>query len=286
MRNSAAFFFILASLSTQLAAKSLPFDNVQSLGTVESTITKQVNKDSARVLVVFDIDDTLLESNSFIGSDTWYNWQRGRDIETVEGGTTSIDQNDKYSCLFSKLGVLYEIGVYHATEDNAASIVSQLQEKFDVVALTSRSPDYRAGTTRELTRANFEFYKSHLLPQSHSLSYDLSDGRSTRAVTYEDGIIMSTGLNKGVVLEDILQRLDRTYTTIFFIDDSKINISNMIDTWVEKETLMVTFHYTGVEKKISEQDIRQSRKSRTAFNTFLEVAFPNRFTMLSEGNCD
>ena len=96
---------------------------------------------------------------------------------------------------------------------------------------------------------------------------------------------MSTGLNKGVVLEDILQRLDRTYTTIFFIDDRKINISNMIDTWIEKQTLMVTFHYTGVEKKISEQDIMQSRKSRGALNTFLEVAFPNRFTMLSEGNC-
>jgi hypothetical protein len=290
----AACFFILASLSSQLAAKSLPFDNVQKLETVSSTITeiitktitKHIDKDFGSVLVVFDIDDTLLESNSFIGSDTWYNWQRGRDIEKVEGGTTSIDQNDKFSCLHSKLGVLYEIGSYHATEDNAASIVSQIQTKFDVVALTSRSPDYRAGTTRELTRANFEFYKSHLMPQSHSLSYDLNDGRRSRPVTYEDGIIMSTGLNKGVVLEDILQRLDRTYTTIFFIDDSKVNISNMIDTWIEKETMMVTFHYTGVEKKISEQDIRQSRKSRTTFNAFLEVAFPNRFTMLNEGNCD
>ena len=97
---------------------------------------------------------------------------------------------------------------------------------------------------------------------------------------------MSTGLNKGVVLEDILQQLDRTYTTIFFIDDSKVNISNMIDTWIEKETMMVTFHYTGVEKKISDQDIQQSRKSKTTFNTFLKVAFPNRFTMLNEGNCD
>ena len=141
MPSYAACFFILASLSTQLAAKSLPFDNVQSLETVESTIVKRVNEDSASVLVVFDIDDTLLESNSFIGSDTWYNWQRGRDIEKVEGGTTRIDKNDKFSCLFSKLGVLYEIGIYHATEANAASIVSQIQEKFDVVALTSRSPD-------------------------------------------------------------------------------------------------------------------------------------------------
>ena len=285
MFNNAARLFVLASLSTQLVAKSLPFDKVQSLGTVQSSITERVSDNSASVLVVFDIDDTLLESNSFIGSDTWYNWQRGRDIEKVEGGTTRIDKNDQYSCLFSKLGVLYEIGVYHATEDDAASIVAQLQEKFDVVALTSRSPDYRAGTERELARANFEFARSHLLPQSHSLAYDLNDGSSTRPVSYEDGIIMSTGLNKGVVLEDILQRLGRTYTTIFFIDDSKINISNMSDVWTEKDTLMVTFHYTGVEKKISEEDIRQSRKSQAAFNAFLEIAFPDRFTMLSEGNC-
>ena len=286
MLRYAVLFLMGLCLPTQLLAKTVLFNDVKHLNAVQQVINSHIEADPGKMLVVFDIDDTLLESCNFVGGDTWYNWQRGRSIESVQGGFVTIRPEDKFTCPFSKLGVLYEIGTYEATEPEAASIVTALQQKFDVMALTSRSPDYRAGTNRELKKAKFNFVNSHLLAKSTALAYSFHDGASTRPITYQDGIVMITGLNKGVVLADLLRRLDRQYATIFFVDDSRKNIDDMDAAWRKGETLVNIFHYTGVDKRISPEDISQSRKAQATFNVFLETTFPDRYTAFIAHECN
>lgn len=284
--NKSALCFGLLILASLPAVAKTQIEEINSLASFETSLVNYANQNPGNLLVVFDIDDTLLEANSFVGSDRWYNWQRGREMERTEGGKVTISDGDKYACLFSKLGVLYEIGAYHVTEEDAAIVVSTLQRKFDVMALTSRSPDYRAGTERELQRASISFSGSHLLPESSALAYNFNDGGSTRPVSYQNGVVMSTGLNKGVVLEDLLNRLNKHYASIFFIDDSLKNVQNMQNRWEDKGTMVKIFHYLGVDKRISTKDISQSRESKSQFNAFLASAFPNRYAAFSEGVCD
>ena len=283
---SRLFLILLCYLpSLDVSAKATIYENITELKQLQTHLAKASHQ-PAQTLIVFDIDDTLLEASNFVGGDSWYNWQRGRSIESTSGEMIKIDKKDKFSCIFSKLGVLYELGSYHVTEPTAPAIVTKLQQSYDLLALTSRSPDYRAGTRRELQKAKIRFEKSHLLPATSSLNYHFDDGNGARAITYQNGIAMTTGLNKGLVLDDLLRRLDRQYDVIYFIDDSRKNVDNMFAAWQSKSTLVNIYHYTGVDKRISPQDIEQSRFAKKEFNDFLKATFPNKFAAFTENRCD
>jgi hypothetical protein len=243
-----------------------------------------------KLLVVFDIDDTLLESEHFFGGDSWYNWSRGNPSKDADGKPLVIADADKIQCIFDKLGVFYEMSRHRATEHNVPEIVSSLQSRFSVIALTSRSPDYRGATERELEVAGIHFRNSHLLNSVQALSYSLNDSKGrSRALSFQNGIVMSSGLNKGVVLEDLLkQKLNRmdVYDAIFFVDDGRKNIDRMNEHWKNKSIPVFSYLYAGVDKRIEEKDIHQARESRKRLNDFLEVAFPSRFKEFSDGNCN
>ena len=253
---------------------------------MEADVNDHANQTSPGILVVFDIDDTLLESTGFFAGDTWYNWQRGRSIKHENGSSMTIADADRLSCLFGKLGAFYEFGRYKPTETDAAAIVSRLQSRYAVMALTSRAPGYRSGTERELKRANMDFSKSHLLTVPNALVYDLNDGSSTRSVSYVNGIVMSTGLDKGIVLKDLLGRIKKSYDAIFFIDDGVHNVNDMDDAWKGEKTYVGIYHYTGVDKTISDSDIQQSRNANVALDTFLQIAFPDRYSDFSADMCE
>ena len=283
---------IIACLITSLIvahkihADTILYEEVEHLSEVEQVITQHVKSNPGNVLVVFDIDDTLLTSCRFFGGDTWYNWQIGREISHEDGSKVMIKERNKMSCIFAKLGTLYELGLYHATELKAAEIIARLQEQYDVIALTSRSPDYRAGTEREMQRAGFNMGRDHLLAEGTAFAYRFDDGRNKRPITFQNGIVMSTGLNKGRVLTDLLRRTNRGYSAIFFIDDSRTNIVNMHDVWKDSETHMAIFHYTRVDKTVNDEKLQRALASQRSLDEFLKTAFPERHAEFSAGVCN
>lgn len=266
-------------------AKSTVYENVKHLTQFENEVTEYTSKHSGKVLMVYDIDDTLMETSSFFGGDTWYNWQRGRSITHKNGETVTINTESVLSCPFSKMGVFFDLGESHPVEKTTVETVNKLQQKFDTLVLTSRSPDYRSGTQRILKGAGFNFVEASLLPKDHALYYKFNDGKNARPLSYANGVVMSSGLNKGRVLRDILTRTNKNYDAVFFLDDSYHNIENMKNEWQKDETELFIFHYTHVEKVISNQDVELNNRSKQTFNTFIETAFPNRYKAFNEGKC-
>ena len=290
------YFLLVVAIGFFLIGQLVNADTfeVESLKEFQSAVYEYVKANpESKVLVVFDIDDTLLESEMFFGGDTWFNWQNEKKIMHVNGKLIEIDTTaDRLKCLFDKLGIFYEISRYHVTEGSVPLVVSQLQDNFDVMALTSRSPGYRSATERELNLAGVDFAKSHLMKKDTALAFDFTAGR-TAPVGYQNGIVMSTGLNKGKVLEELLEvRLEKyigeKYTAIFFVDDGESNIDNMEAVWnnENKETRVYSYLYKGVHKVISDEKIEQARESREALNTFLKTAFPKRFQEFSSEECN
>lgn len=278
-------FSQLGCVSMTAQAGVTEHKDVKTISYFEQQVQKYTAGEDGKVLVVYDIDDTLLEATSFFGGDTWYNWQRGKPIRTAEGESITIDDADKMQCLFNKLSVFYAMGNFHLVEKSTAEVFNRLKDKHDTMMLTSRSPDYRAGTEETLALAGIEFENTSLLPRDFALYYKFNDGKSTRDVSYANGIVMSTGLNKGRVLQDILARSNRDYAAIFFIDDSEINIINMKEAWQDADTQVKVFHYTHVPKVISQQNIDLSRNARAAMNQFLEIAFPSRAEQFANDQC-
>ena len=118
--------------------------------------------------------------------------------------------------------------------------------------------------------------------------YDIkfNDGNRTARVTYKNGFIMSSGLNKGLVLEDFLKRVKRSYKNIYFIDDSLKNVTNMQNFWKDKAGAIKIFHYTKVDKSISKDEILASDKAKIHFDGFLKNAYPDLLKEFQNNHCN
>lgn len=194
-------------------------------------------------LIVIDIDNTLLTSTSDLGGDIWYQWQRGKlDVKPAK--------EDKVDCLFQdSIGLLYELVPQKLIEDKAPAMVKSWQDKgLTVFALTSRSPNYRAATEREMIRNGFDMTVT-ALKEKGSDALPVYKAKPKRDLTYINGIMMTTGMNKGTMLEYVLDKTGQKFDNIVFVDDSKKNVVNMEKAYKgDKSVDMTIFHYTKVEE--------------------------------------
>ena len=165
-----------------------------------------------KVLVVLDLDNTLLAMEQDLGSDQWYYWQAAlRDDEPCSPETV----ND----LLAVQGALFYASAMRPTQPSAAAQVRRMQDEgLQVIILTSRGPQYRLATFRELRRNGFSFWSSALPPQ-HGYSEDFMPEGGERRVRYEDGVYLTAGQNKGVMLKALLAKTGQPTPTLIIMAD-------------------------------------------------------------------
>lgn len=193
------------------------------------------------VLIVLDIDNTILTSSTDLGGDIWYQWQRGK-------LQTKPTESQKVECLFEDvIGLLYELNPMNLTDKTLPGLISGWQSSGNtLMALTSRAPRYRAATERELGIENINFSKAALAQEGGAVP--VYREKLEREMSYINGIMMTTGMNKGVMLEHILKKTKRAFDAIVFVDDSKKNINAMSDRFKGANDMDVAiFHYTKIE---------------------------------------
>ncbi len=283
MRITITIFSLLLATHVSLA-KSIIHNDVNDLKIFLKAIQNAPSQPE-HTLVVFDIDDTLLEAKDFVGSDKWYNWQRGKTSYNTEGDSFTIKPDEKYLCLFSTLGTLFDLGESKLTQKDAVEVIDQLKP-YSVMLLTSRSPNYRGATERELANNHIDLSSKHLIGEDNALSFDFNDGNRTAPVSYENAIAMSSGLDKGKVLQELLKRFNREYKEIFFIDDGMKNINNMDAAWKSSAIQVNSFHYTHVDKRVSQKEVENSNQVKQQLEQLMKTAFPNRFEEFSQNQCD
>lgn len=190
-------------LNPHSAANKQVVSEVVKTDELSDAIAKASTLDLQSTLLVFDIDDTLLTATEFFGSDKWYDWQRGRAL-SPNGNVIATQDSEKVNCLFDTLGMVFEIAVNKPTQADMATLVNGVSN--DVVILTARSKAYRAGTMRELARNQLDFSDKSLTSPDVGLHYDYTLGGRTANVSYVDGVFMVQGMDKGVMLLDLLAR--------------------------------------------------------------------------------
>ncbi len=206
-----------------------------TLGAVSSLLARLPREDT---LVVFDIDDTLLTTpfvdgnagaREFFGSDSWYVWQS--DLPATDP--------HRQACRFVFLGLNFEAAIAVSTPLAAETVAAVANDK---LMLTSRSPDYRGGTERELKRAGIPFPPS-IAPQP-ALSVMLNG----KPLSYVNGILMTRGANKGEALRALLATAGRVYSDVVLVDDGWKNILDMSDASRQDGRRFHGVLYTGVKR--------------------------------------
>ena len=238
-------------------------------------IAPALAESTKRTLLVLDIDDTLLTSDGFFGSDKWYEWQK----------TLPASDPGKVPCLFDVISLNYETGGQRATQPDGPALVNAVQ--VDKLLLTSRNPLYRGGTLRTLRDAGYAL-PAPLAGQADGSSWDFRKAPDAAPVriTYDQGVFMTTGQDKGLALLALLQRLHTRYDRVVLVDDGEKNISNMQNALRDAGIDYLGLHYTRVDKSVDAADAANGRAGWQAWRQLLAKTYPQRLQAMDGGSCD
>lgn len=268
------------SSQTKIADRALHEQEIVSFDSVAQTV-ERLNQTygESNVLIVVDIDNTLLTSSVDLGGDIWYQWQRDK----LKVKPTA---EQKVECLFEdSIGLLYELVPMNLTESQLPGLISKWQSQGNsIFALTSRAPKYRAATERELDRHGINLALTPLKEKGQKGAPVYLE-MLEREMSYMEGVMMTSGMNKGDMLNYILAKTQRSFDAIVFVDDSKKNITNVVDAFKDKTSVdRNIFHYIRVEHaRVEKQGTvlthAQANQMAEDWNTLqytLKLLFPER----------
>lgn len=203
-------------------------DNVRIINTYSFNKVKQVidgknrHYNAPNVLVVFDVDDTLLKPTTDLGSEIWYKWQ------TNQLKLRPRNKAERVSCLHQdSIHMLYDLLPSTLTEKSIPSIIRSFQKKKQpMFALSDREAASRYATARELRRNGINFGKT-ALTYPGQVKPPVFQDTFKRKVTYIDGVFMAARENKGKMLDYVLNKTNNHFKSIVFVDDNLKNIMNV-----------------------------------------------------------
>lgn len=286
MRRTGSILLVLALLT---ACASTPVAHVPSPHAPKSTVLESSVTDikslayvaqtladngTRRTLLVLDIDDTLLTSQGFFGSDRWYEWQK----------LLTATDPAKVPCLFDVISLNYETGTQQLTQPDGPALINALPG--DKLMLTSRNPLYRGGTLRTLNDAGYRL-PAPLTGQTEGRSWRWRKAPDAREsdVSYAQGIFMTSGQDKGLVLLDLLGRLKLHYDRVILVDDGDANIRNMQAALRDAGIDYHGLHYTRVDKTVSDADAKAGLSGWQSWQTLLAGNYPERLQAFKAGHC-
>jgi hypothetical protein len=229
---------------------------------------------NGRTLLVLDIDDTLLTSPTFFGSDAWYEWQK----------TLSPQSPGYVPCKFDVIAMNFEAGTQVPTQADAVAAMNAIP--LDKIMVTSRSPMYRGGTIRELKKAGYALPAS-LQPGLAGAIYEYQPDPNQPGVTisYHQGVLMVAGQNKGLALIDLMQHMQITYDRVVLVDDGEKNIIDVRDAMAAAGIEYRGVRYTRIDKSVDAARERQGIEGWKAWQQLLAATYPERLARLQAGEC-
>ncbi len=197
------------------------------------------------VLVVFDIDNTILAMEQGLGADQWYEWQKELSAEHPCDPRVVSDR-------LAVQGALYFASAMRPTQEDAASLTREIQTAgIPVIALTSRGADFRLQTFRELRRNDFDFRRTGLEPAT-GWPENFVPKRGSRPARYEDGVFLTAGQHKGEMLLELLERTGtKMPAAIVMADDKRSNLDDVIEAMGPLGVTVRTWRYSGEDDQVA-----------------------------------
>ncbi|EGF91612.1 hypothetical protein ABI_30290 [Asticcacaulis biprosthecium C19] len=225
------------------------------------------------VIVVFDIDNTLLTMPQDLGGDTWFNWQR------------SLDDNDAaFDALLRNNSLFLQASAMQPTQADAAALVKQLQTAgIPVYALSARGSYLRGSTETALKASGIDLTKApECGPPLCIRRGDLRDKEiryaarwvglklpagTYREITVSDGVMLVSGQDKGVMLNLLLRSLPARYSDVYFVDDTFHNIENVQKAapWIGPKVHPFSYERYWPDAEAFMQDAQRQAKSDEDF---------------------
>ncbi len=258
---------------TLLLISSLSFSGealeTNSVLEIEKKVLEKGKKHGTKnVLVVFDIDNTLMAMNQDFGSDQWWGWQTSNCLKKK---APSFCVTNSFGTLLDIQGQIFAMSGMMPSEKETPRVIKSLQKKgYKVILLTSRGPDFRNATQRALkmNKMNFEssaigpkkgypgVFKPYNLksPKKFGLTkadLNKSGNKKSRKASYMNGLFMTSGMNKGLMLKALLHKTGSKFKSIIFADDHIKHTKRMQQILGDKKNIdLVTYRYGAIDPQV------------------------------------
>ncbi len=280
-----SLFFLSSISSARLGRRYVTGDMNDLVARVEQAIEQH---GSDRVLVVFDMDNTLLAMKQSLGSDQWFDWQA--DLLKKHPESPALVAKD-FGGLLTVQYTLFSLGQMRLTQPDLPSVNQKLRSMgVSQMVLSSRGPETRDVSLRELKRngLRFDFNNTSVVeqyvpidlqnPEKSCLKAEEVESfkiKEVRPISVGMGVVLSSGLHKGAILRSLLCKVPDKYKVVLFADDKLTNIVNMENAYIQEQTLLDTFHYTREEKVVAEFHQSEKKEVKTQWDLLKGV-----FTMI------
>lgn len=190
-------------------------------------------------LVVFDVDNTLLQPAGNLGSDQWYDYLI-KAIARDDAKLTPEQAEAKAGAVWSRtLAAVTPVPV----EGLEPAFVAAIQKRgLKVMALTAREPGHAEVTFKQLKAAGYDLAAN----APYGKEYRRKDGG-----LYSRGVYLAGEGDKGVFLAGFLKAAGLKPKAVVFVDD-KLHHAKAVDAALAAAGIPVAaFRYGGADAKVA-----------------------------------
>ncbi len=242
---------------------------------VAEAIAAQPQKAGSRVLLVFDIDNTLLTMPQYLGSDRWFNYN----AELI-----SVGRNPDFATmdqLIAAQAMLFGVSTMDLTQPDIPELIARARAAgVDIMLLSARGPDFYDISVRELRRTGVRWqapvvcafflcspdgrYDAEALQSAFTQIGTPTHAGGLRPIIIADGVMLAAGQNKGAMLDLMVTALGKDrISRIVFVDDSERNVSAVATS--QTPVPISIYHYRRVPTAVSETEARAGSKQYRLF---------------------
>jgi len=193
-------------------------------------------------LLVFDVDNTLIEPLGNLGSDQWYYYIVRKYVEIDK--LSEEEAHKKTMAMWNKVQWIINL---KAVEPTTPEIIKQIQTGgIQTIGLTARTLDIADKTLEQLHSIDVCLNCNTIYDKE--LMFKCDD-----EVRFKQGIIfVGENNNKGKVLVQFLQLIDYSAKKIVYVDDKMKHVVNVENALKKIGVPYIGFRYGATDAKVAE----------------------------------
>lgn len=190
-------------------------------------------------LIVFDIDNTIMETAQTLGSDQWF--YHRRQFYLSEG----FHPQEALEMALAEWMAVQNLTPVQLVEEEVQGFIEELQrEGVSVMGLTTRGLGLATRTLRQL----------------HSLQVDLSPTaplkeetlfKGDRAILYRQGILFTAGTHKGRAFLQLCEKIGGVPRKVVFINDKENHLAEVEESCEASQVEFLGLRYGFLDEKVA-----------------------------------
>ena len=190
-------------------------------------------------LVIFDIDNTLVEPVQTMGSNQWFEYLKKKYLEEKKSPKQAFDKAYKQ---WLKVQNVTEFKLVE--EEKTRQLISNLQKKKqEVMGLTTRGLCLSCSTIDRLKQLGI--YLEKTAPSKKSMFF-----LNPLEVLYSEGILFTNGTNKETVFLQFFSLIGKFPSSVIFINDNKKHLEQVEKACEKKKISFIGLRYGYLDEKV------------------------------------